>query len=288
MIRKNARWVSAETSVKEEHFRGLLDMHVKICKRILSKRAGAPYLYVDLHAGRGELMYEGREFDGSPLIARELLSDAGIRYETLHYEKDIAEASYLIEAMAGRSSTLFDLGEKPDYPVCIEPFEEGFGRWLDERGLQPFRYGLVYSDPISDQIPVDLFNRSAELLPRVDLLAYVSANSQYKRPRREALGRGVLKPYLSDHIKAVNKKHVLIREPTAGDRQQWTFIAWTNWDDFPAWEQQGFYRLDSPRGQRVMEKLDFSEKEQHERANTPLFHLSPDCGDRYDIHGRAS
>lgn len=268
-------WVSNETEQKEQDFRGILGMHVSICKGILSRNAAASYLYTDLHAGRGHLEYGGRRFDGSPLIARDILSRSGIRHETLHYERDTTEAAFLIHALTDRSSTLFDFGDEQAYPVCIEPFQEGFDRWLDQRGFQPNTYGLIYSDPIRDEIPHELLNKAAKNLPRVDLLAYV-AGTQYKRRRGAAAPRGVELPYLSDHIKAIDKRHVLIRQPLG--QWQWTFLLWTNWTSFPDWEQRGFYRLDSPQGKRIVERLDFSEKEQHERANTPLFQL-PRPGD---------
>lgn len=267
---KNAKWISDETERKEADFRGLLAMHVNICKGIVPRNGGAPYLYADLYAGRGHLEYKGRRFDGSPLIAREILSGAGLPYEQVLYERDAMEAAFLIAALSERSSTLFEAAGGDGSPVCIEPCQDGFARWLKERGHQPSRYGLIYSDPISDEIQHELFNKAAALLPRVDLLSYVAA-TQYKRRRGGAALHGVEKPYLADHIAAVGKRHVLIREPLG--RQQWTFVLWTNWTKFPEWERHGFYRLDSPRGKRVLERLDFSEREQHERANTPLFQL---------------
>lgn len=270
MAKGNAEWVSRETEEKERDFRDLLTMHVNICKGILSRNAAASYLYTDLHAGRGHLRYAGRQFDGSPLIARDILSKSGIRHETLHYEQDATEAAFLIEALLGRSGALFDFAAPADYPVCIEPFQTGFARWLDERGYQPDAYGLIYSDPIKDEIPHALFNEAAKLLPRVDLLAYVAA-TQYKRRRGGAAIRGVELPYLADHIDAVDKRHVLIRQHHG--TQQWTFLLWTNWADFPKWETRGFYGLKTPQGKRILEQLNFSDREQRDRFNTPLFQL---------------
>lgn len=63
-------WISAETENKEADCRGILRMHVDICKGIIRRRGGPPYLYVDLYAGPGHLEYRGRRFLGSPLIAQ--------------------------------------------------------------------------------------------------------------------------------------------------------------------------------------------------------------------------
>jgi hypothetical protein len=255
-------WISPETEQKERDFRGILAMHVNICKGILRRQGATPYLYADLYAGRGHLEFKGRRFDGSPLIARDTLTGAGVPYEAVHYERDPLEAARLIEALAGRSSTLFGPTAE-DFPVFIESCQDGFPHWLDEQGYQPNRYGLVYSDPIRDEIPHELLNRAAKYLPRVDLLSYVAA-TQYKRRR----GSDPNKPFLADHIKAVDKRFALIREP-AGP-WQWTFVLWTNWDRMPDWRQRGFHRLDSEQGERVLERLSLSSRELHEQKNTPL------------------
>lgn len=245
-------WVSEETERKEEDFRGINTMHVNICKAIFGRQAAPqPYLYVDLYAGRGNLEFRGRRFDGSPLIAGDVLRRAGLPYEALHYERDPSEAGRLLDAI-GKGGR-----------VHIGPCQELFPQWLDEKGSQPDRYGLIYSDPIRDEIPYELLNHAAKYLPRVDLLSYVSA-TQYKRRRGCAPGR----PFLADHIRAVNKRVALIREPLG--TWQWTFVLWSNWTNLPQWQKRGFYRLDSKRGERILERLDLSKKEQHAKGNTPL------------------
>lgn len=256
-------WISAETERKEEDFRGILSMHVNICKGIRHRRGAPPYLYVDLFAGRGRLEFGGRRFDGSPLIARDTLSAAGIPYETVHYERDPLEAAHLLDALAGSSSTLFDDGCSDDFPVYIESCQDGFAQWLDERGHQPERYGLIYSDPIRDEIPHELLNRAAKYLPKVDLLSYVAA-TQYKRRR----GSDPVRPFLADHIRAVDKRVALIREPLGP--WQWTFVLWSNWTNLPQWEKRGFYRLDSLQGERILDRLNLSKPELHARDNVPL------------------
>lgn len=253
-------WVSAETEDKERDFRGLLTMHANICKGIMRREATTtPYLYVDLYAGRGNLDFQGRSFDGSPLIARDVLTDVGFPYEAVHYEQEKSEAELLVAALAGRSSTLFPRED----PVHVESCQAGFPLWLDERGHQPDRYGLIYADPIHDEIQHGLLNHAAKLLPRVDLLSYVSA-TQYKRRR----GCNPNRPYLADHIRAVNKKVALIRERRGC--QQWTFVLWSNWANLPQWEQRDFYRLDTPRGRRILERLDLSKNERRAKAETSL------------------
>lgn len=255
-------WVSAETEAKEADFRGILGMHVNVCKGILSRRGAQPYLYADLYAGPGHLEYRGRRFPGSPLIAQDVLARTGISSQAIHFENDPAVAARLAEALYVPTSLLDQPG--PDTaPIYIEDFQAGFARWLDEAGPQPDRYGLVYSDPIRDEIPHQLLNKAARLMPRVDLLSYVAA-TQYKRRRGVDSGR----PHLADHIAAVDKRVVLIREPLGA--WQWTFVLWSNWVNLPEWHRRGFYRLDSARGSQILDRLNLTARQHREKANTSL------------------
>lgn len=260
-------WISAETEVKERDFRGILAMHAAICKGIRQRHGiTVPYLYADLYAGPGNLSYCGRAFDGSPLIARDTLTRAGLPYEAIHFERDPEVAGRLGEALWVPAS-LLDIPDPETSPVYAEPCQQGFPRWLDSAPGSE-RHGIIYSDPIGDPIPVDLFNQAADRFPRVDLLAYVAANSQYKRKGGSARTR-----WLADDIAAINKRVVLIRRPHTAF--QWTFILWSNWTDLPEWEKRGFYRLDSPTGRQILDQVNLTAREHHEKANTPLF------GDRH-------
>ncbi|MET7933449.1 hypothetical protein [Streptomyces sp. NPDC005322] len=265
-------WISAETERKEADFRGVLDMHITICKALMKRHRTRPYLYADLYAGPGHLEFDGRRFLGSPLIAQELLTRAAIPYEAVHFEKDPEVAARLAEAL-WQPTSLLDTPDAETSPIFTEAFETGLPRWLAQADHQPDRYGLVYSDPIRDEIPYELLNQAAALLPRVDLLSYVSA-TQYKRRRGQDLKRNgsTELPLLGDHVRAVDKRIALIRKPLGA--WQWTFVLWSNWVDMPAWTNRGFHRLDSPEGQQILDRLNLTERQHREKANTPLPFLS--------------
>jgi hypothetical protein len=265
-------WISVETEQKERDFYGIFNMHVPICKGIISRHLGdGPYFYGDLYAGPGHLEFNGRQFLGSPLIAQEILTRHGVPYQAVHFEKDPAVAARLGEALWVPVS-LLDMPDPESAQIRIETCQEGFPRWLAEIGPQPRRLGMVYADPIRDEIPVELLNCAAKFMPRVDLLSYVSA-TQYKRRRRGDLRRNghSARPVLSDHVNAVNKRHGLIRKPEHRTGWQFTFILWSNWGNLPDWNGRGFYRLDSDEGRRILDLLDLTSDEQHEKANTPLW-----------------
>lgn len=260
----DAPWISAETERKEQDFRGLLNIHLPICRSILGRqRNPLPYLFVDLHGGPGNLRYAGKTFLGSPLIALDELADARIPYQTFHFEQSPLDAERLTHGVAQHD-------QQGTARVHNMLFEQGVPLWLDMLGHQKWRYGLVYSDPIKDPIPVETFNQIAEYLPRVDLLAYVAANNQYKRANANGQGHG---RRLADDITAVNKRFALVRK--AYRAEQYTFIVWSNWPEFPAWTSQGFYRLDEPRGQEIVEILDCTKAELHARRNTQIPFVFP-------------
>lgn len=251
-------WISPTTEVKEQHFRGILRMHAMATKGIMGRYGdGSPYLYVDLHAGPGNLEFRGDQFPGSPLIAQDVLTRSGMLHEAVHFERDPEVAGRLAEALWVPTSLLYT--PDPDSaPIFTEACQVGFPRWLDSQGLQPRRFGLIYSDPIHDPIPHELFSSAARLMPKVDFLSYVSA-TQYKRGGKHVL---------SDHVRAAGKRVVLIRRPLGA--WQWTFILMTNWEALPEWRKQGFHRLDSETGARIMDRLNLTKSQLHAKVNTPL------------------
>jgi len=267
-------WISAETERKERHFRGIMQMHATACKNLV-RDSGTPYFYCDLYAGPGHLRYKGRGFDGSPLIARDTITRAGFPYEAVHFDEDAAVTGQLAEVLYVPAS-LLDTPDPDGSPIITGRCQDSYPAWLDSVPGSRDRLGLAYSDPIGDPVPVDLLNATAAKFPRVDLLAYVAANSQYKRK-----GGSTRTRFLADDIAAVRKSVVLIRRPFTAF--QWTFILWTNWAQVPTWEKEGFYRLDSEIGRQILDRVNLTEREQHEKANTPLFgerrYLPPEPGD---------
>lgn len=252
---------SAETETKERHFRGLLGgIHVPVCKSIRERQGrptDPPYLYIDLHGGPGILEYQGRRFPGSPIIANEVLAASGMPYEALHFEHDFEVATELQHAI--------NAGGYSNASVFMSPFQQGLKRWLIATPRHGYRYGLVYSDPINDPIPVQTFNLIAAHFPRVDLLAYIAANDQYKRANANGYGHG---RQLIEDVAAVDKQIALIRQPRGA--HQWTFILWTNWTKLKEWRAEGFHRLDTRAGQRIMAELNWTARELHAMANEAL------------------
>lgn len=263
-----ADWISAETEEKERHYRGLLGMHIRMCRGILSRQPGPPYLYVDLHAGPGRLEFKGRGFLGSPLIFIDLAAREEIAYESLYFDSDVTVAATLnghIARMRDEPSGLFDIRPiRQATTVVPKPCEVGMPEWLRDTGKQWDRYGLVYADPIGTEIPVETLAEVSRFMPHVDLLSYVSA-ANYKRRR----GANSARAMLAEHIAAVGKKYVRIREPLG--KHQWTFILWTDWKGFPDWRNIGLHKLESERGGQILDQLNLTKPELRKATNTPLW-----------------
>lgn len=246
------RWISSETELKEEHFDGIISMHARMCRGIISRWGAPPYVYVDLHAGPGHLEFNGRKFDGSPLIAARALEREQLLHIAACFDQDPATAETLIKALPPTFTA----------DVIAEPCERGFPRWVQGVDRRFYRYGLIYADPIGKEIPHILLAEAARKFPKAELLTYVSATN-YKR--RNGVQPG---DRLADHIATVGKRFTLIRKPSG--KHQWTFILWTGWDKFPEWRKIGFYRIDSPDGQLILAQLNLTKRELHESSNTPL------------------
>lgn len=255
MSRSHA-WIGAETYQKERDLRGLIEgIHVPACAAIHHKSgrpSDPPYLFMDLNGGPGRLRDDdGRVFDGSPLIAANALFSRGIPHCTVHFENDLAACANLVTAMPRDAF--------PFSTVVPGQFQDGARIWLDDNRPHAYRYGLVYSDPINTTIPVAEFNLFAEHSPRVDLLAYVAANSQYKR-------RG---DRIAGDIASVDKKHALIRELATA--HEFTFVLFSNWPDLPAWHKRGFYRVDSREGQKILHMASTTREERRELVEVKLW-----------------
>ncbi len=255
-----ARWrdygESPETPIKHEHFRGLLAMHLRTCKNLVTD--ACPYQYLDLNAGPGifdvppeqPMLWEASEpgmrvqIKGSPVIFTETVKAAGIPYRAILFEKDPAYRAALQACLNGQANITIagDHDTAPDYLCTCSRCH---------RHAQ----GLIYSDESGHIPPFGLFAQLTDPIRcrRLDLLIYYSA-TLHKRARR--LFRT---DRLTDYLACIPKRYWLVREPRA--QEQWTFLIGTNWSGFPTWERQGFHRTDQPRGAEILRTINLTASE---------------------------
>lgn len=261
---------------KQSELRRILGINVGVVQRILAKSGWAYpyYTWTDLNAGPGEYyLDDGTTLAGSPRIFAEIVTAAGLQSHAHFCEQSSAAASWLGNVLRrvaqpqcehghGISEWHLNLGDHADTIADVrECFEERARPWSGA-------YGVIYADPNGTRLPVEPMRSLAasRALRFVDCLAYISATN-YKRVRA-AHGTGI---YLEDDLRAIGKRFIWLREPVG--RHQWTFVLMTNWARYPHYGA-GWYRLDTPEGQAVMDRLNLSQRERDDMAH----HCDAACG----------
>jgi three-Cys-motif partner protein len=229
---------SDTTRTKLEHFQAILNVHLALTRAVLAKNRyyRRTYHYIDATAGPG--WYPEEQCNGSPLVFLEL-----VKYHALPYQADFIEIN----------PTTFDFlqqhaGSYPNVRLRRGDFSEVILNVIkDQRKMQ---LGLLYVDHNgiggNDLSVFTLLRYAARMRPRMDVLLHIPVAAL----KRNYYNHGQL---LSDCMDRVKKEHWLIREPIGG--WQWTFLQGSNTDLFKDYKRIGFYRLASPQGQEIYDRL---------------------------------
>ncbi|GEM_PF-1876460 len=260
------------TEEKQYGLSKVLGQWLSIINRIKTKAENGEYsssmceiaqrdiLYADINAGSG--WNQEVNCIGSPLLYLE---------ESKKY--DFGQKIHFIEANA---DSLTKLGERvwEDYPEFVDLVELWNGNHseilpgiIQKTGK---RYGLIYHDP--NGLPsFDLLRSISQYsdFRFVDILIRISGTN-YKRIRNglDAFGSKTGRPELVGkypnlkiQLKSINKKQWIIRDIVDPDPSQWTFLLGINWTDYPSWESQGFYKIDSSKGAAILNRVSHTIKE---------------------------
>ncbi len=257
---------SENTPTKQDHFRYFVDVHLGICKGIFDTYQhnfwlSHKYHYIDLNAGPGITEEYG---EGSPVI---FLQEATKRQvQSRCHFVDVNES--VIEVL--KKNIL-------NFPCQAEyfPYDNYLAiKKISDTLYQHYKkgnkklYGLLYSDE-NGTVP---FDELAEVfaqkhLQTLDILIYFSATT-VKRCLK-SFGSDKYKR-LTDYIYKLPKKHWQIRQAQSDDKQQWSFLFGTNWENkqgkmgYPEVRQLKFYDLSSKKGQSILESLAYTNKEKQE------------------------
>lgn len=233
---------SQYTQTKQEHLNYFLDTHIRIVNAINKKQAwlNGKYWYADICAGDG-----GDDTPGSPLIFSKLQKKYNLDCEPYFIER--------VPKLFGKLTQKLD----NDFAKC---FCEDHSKILPKLIPVSSYLGLLYFDPNGDP-----FHDYPNLLPnffsqrtstRIDLLLYYSGTT-IKRVLKSSKTNRTWD--LSKDITRINKKYWLIREPQG--RAQWSFLFGTNWCNFPEFKKLGFFKTTSKKGQRILDKINYTAKE---------------------------
>jgi hypothetical protein len=237
---------SINTPHKMESFSKIMEWHIAITdnargvwyrNKWLFKRE---YLYIDLYAGPGQ--YENDPYyngAGSPIIAANALNAARMPYNAMLFNNDNGECQKLSNLMATDNAEVIndDNQNAVNYLQCFKN-----------------QFGLAYFDPNNVLFDFDLGMKISACLPKVDLLFYLWGRVE-KRERNSPntpLGEG---HYTLEKMRLLDKQYWFVHSLCSKD--QWTFLLGTN-ADIGDWQKEGWYRVDTPRGQTTLTRLNWT------------------------------
>ena len=217
-------------------------------------------LYVDMNAGSG--WNEKANCMGSPLLFLQEANEYDFKLDINFIEKKADRATELYRRLRE------ECPQERLLPMCSI-------RTGDNHEILPtiidwgLRYGLVYCDPDG---PENLQFEELAKISRdpnfrfVDILIRISGTA-YKRVKNGLNGFGEKKdqkhligkyPNLKVALQPIKKTKWFIREIRDPDPAQWTFLFGTNWPDYKAMGNEGFYDITSSRGTTTFNRVAFT------------------------------
>jgi three-Cys-motif partner protein len=251
------------TEKKMEDYSKIIGMHLAITQAVLKKFSHLypqHYYYIDLTAGKG---YSPTGVKGSPIV---FLEQAEKRKFALPYSADFIECE---------PKNMVELKENIEKEKRINGWVTPYinfhlGKYQDE--IQKLfskksnkEFGLVFVDPSGDMPDFNVLHFIAVMRPKMEILIYLPSTN-VKRTYQYTEKR------LTDYIGSIGKKYWLIRKPISWDQFKWTFLLGSNAPSlFPDYKDIDFFQLESEKGQKILEALNLTEKEQMESKQFRLF-----------------
>jgi three-Cys-motif partner protein len=232
---------SSYTPIKQESYARILRMHLRITKAVMQRWHIPTYHYFDLNAGPGRywLPDDGTPIIGSPLVFLDAAREVGVPCTTVLIEKCAASCKHLLREVRSFENVEVRQG---DHNVILDEY--------GSRHLQAL--GLIYSDPSNHEVPFEALSRFCQAYPKVEVLIHVAATA-IKRTRAKD------DPDLRSRLGQLNKAYWLVRAPDGA--WQWTFLLGTNWNGFKDYQAINFYRMETPKGGEIIDKLNYTKTE---------------------------
>lgn len=250
----------------------LLSIHVRICKGIMSRNdwVSGAYHYFDFYAGPGayneshSTLLAGEI--GSTIRALDIFDREQVEHRSFFTEHDTDTYTNLVETIAARQPHPCPWVREMS---CEEAIDKLCSDWhLLSNSDHKVPFGLAFFDPngVPDWPSLKRFARSKRF-QRIDHL--ININSAIcKWVFTSRLHKETKRP--TEHLRELDKKKIYLWEPTPGDSHQFALAYCTN-GPFPEFRDWGFHLIDSPQGQRIARRIDFSPKERLELSNKTGF-----------------
>lgn len=251
---------SSETATKQKHFEGILNILMTAAKSKMVEwwpRCDPHYWIYDLNAARSEYVNEdtGERIVGSAVLGVTKAKLRGLNYKAFLCELREDNAADLKDYFAHDNNVTVLPG---DNEVMLPPTFPSLGRE---------RFGYVYADPNDAKLPInmltDMFSRQP--FNRTDLIVNIAAASVKRMIHNENYDNVALDSLL----KRIKKKAWIVREPHA--KHQWSLLVGTNWSDAPDWKKEGFYKLNTEKGEKIWKALAKTKKQQTEELQSSIF-----------------
>lgn len=238
---------------KQEDFRSVIRMNIRLTIAGKNGWAAPFYRYFDLNAGCGQ--YNG--IVGSPLIFMQEAESLEVDYKAILIEKETENCMKLKDISSGFNGHI---------EIANMDHVDYFSNWRPIDSYMGKLRGAIYHDP-NGMPSFDLLADISRMkdFRHIDMIVYLSATT-VKRVRGAFPNRYKA---LLDSLKIIDKPFWKVRFPKG--HQQWTFLIGTRWDKYPDWANRGFHDLRSPNGKEIIEKLSLTAKEFHEQHQNGLF-----------------
>lgn len=261
---------SAVTSEKQRLLGNIFKIQYSIVSNVLRKYHGdSKAIHLDINAGSGK---DSDGNHGSPLVFLDVLKNIKMysavqcffveQNKILHsqLEKAVNEHVTAIKYICKPKILMGD--NKVVLPEIASLCTPENDSWA------PY-FGTLYHDP-NGRLDVDLIVKFSELkqFERVDIL--INVNTVIIKRLLRCNGKGMEKHThnLTQIIKKINRKQFIIRTPLQAKNKKGTwgfcFLLCSNWVNYPTWEKEKFFYLDSKEGQAILFSVNYTAKQKQE------------------------
>lgn len=248
---------SDSTPRKIEHLKKIMAMHLNISWAVINRGrswANRSYHYMDLTAGKGETP-DG--LPGSPLVLLNQINELG---HTGPFAMDFIERESenigQLETRIADAVKQLRLTDNSTIRFHNNPYEEIIPQLMEFGDSRQF--GLAFVDPSGNAPHLESLKLISEKRPKMEILIYVSATNIKRAYQYSGM-------HLSDYMAQVGKRYWIVRKPISWDAHKFTFLLGSNTELFKNYRSIDFYRLDSPEGEEIFERLEYTRDELQER-----------------------